>query len=239
MNKTLPLLILFATGATFLSQNGFAQTTPQPGDPVAYGDYSPNYDILSELTAEYEAPRPIPKKEFMDLDIKASRLNIDLNSEKQIEFSAKTSWANNFVWKFGDGTIVSGFQHVKHKFTEPGTYNVILQASNGEETYSKSIKVNVVDNTKPLELEEMEHYIIFPHDNKMQADIQLDLPRKEKHLNIEVQDWEGNKVLQREIGHVKKRSLIKVDLQDLPNGKYYAILKGKKYSLVSRITIVR
>jgi len=99
--------------------------------------------------------------------------------------------------------------------------------------------VNVVDNTKPLELEEMEHYIIFPHDNKMEADIQLDLQRKEKHLNIEVQDWEGNKVLQREIGHVKKRSLIKVDLQDLPNGKYYAILKGKKYSLVSRITIVR
>ena len=239
MNKTLPLLILFATGATFLTENGFAQTTPQPGDPVAFGDFSPNFEILSELNAEYEAPKPVPKKEMFDLDIKASKLNIDLNSEKQVEFSAKSSWAKNFVWKFGDGTVVSGFQHVKHKFTEPGTYNVMLQASNGEESYSKSIVVNVIDNSKPLELEEMEHYVIFPHNNKMEAEIQLNLPHKEKHFQLEVQDCEGNKIMQQQIGRVKKHSLIKVDMQELADGKYYAILKGKKYSLVSRITIVR
>jgi len=239
MNKTLPLLIMFATGATFLHENSFAQTNPQPGDPVAFGDFSPNYDILSELTAEFEAPKPIQRKEMLDLDIKASKLNIDLKSEKQVEFSAKTSWAKNFVWKFGDGTIVSGFQHVKHKFTKAGTYDVTLQASDGENSYSKSIEVNVIDNSQPLELEEMEHYVIFPHNNKMEAEIQLDLPRKEKHLMLEVQDCEGNKIMQQQIGRVKKQSLIKVDMQELADGKYYAILKGKKYSLVSRITIVR
>jgi hypothetical protein len=239
MNKTLPLLILFATGATFLTEKGFAQTSPQPGDPIVYGDLSPNYDILSELTAEFEADKPIPKKEMLDLDIKASRLNIDLNSEKQVEFSAKSSWAKNFVWKFGDGTVISGFQHVKHKFTAPGTYNVILQVSDGEEIYSKSLEIKVVDNSKPLELEEMEHYVIFPHDNKMEAEIQLNLPRREKNLQLEIQDCEGNKLMQQSIGRVKKQSIIKVDMQDLADGKYYAILKGKKYSLVSRITLVR
>ena len=239
MNKTLPLLIMFATGATFFPSNGYAQNSPQPGDPVVFGDFSPNYEILSELNAEFEAPKPVPKKQMLDLEIKASKINIDLNSEKQVEFSAKTNWAKNFVWKFGDGTVVSGFQHVKHKFTQPGIYEVTLQASNGEESYSKTMEVTVVDNSKPLQLEEMEHYVIFPHDNKMEAEIQLDLPRKEKHLTFEIQDCEGNKLMNQEIGRVKKHSLIKINLQSLADGKYYAILKGKKYSLVSRITVVR
>jgi hypothetical protein len=101
------------------------------------------------------------------------------------------------------------------------------------------MEVTVVDNSKPLQLEEMEHYVIFPHDNKMEAEIQLDLPRKEKHLTFEIQDCEGNKLMNQEIGRVKKHSLIKINLQSLADGKYYAILKGKKYSLVSRITVVR
>jgi hypothetical protein len=45
--------------------------------------------------------------------------------------------------------------------------------------------------------------------------------------------------MNQEIGRVKKHSLIKINLQSLADGKYYAILKGKKYSLVSRITVVR
>jgi hypothetical protein len=239
MKNTLPLLILFATNALTIQQKAIAQNIPQLGEPMVYGDFSPDFDILTELTAEYEAPKTINNKKMLDLDIKASRLNLDLNREKQIEFSAKSEWAKNFVWKFGDGTVISGFQHVKHKFNEPGLYKVTLQASDGEESIVKSIEVRVVDNSKPLELVEMEHYVIFPHNNKMEADIQLDLPRKEKKLIIEVQDVEGHKVFERYIGKVKKRSIINVDLQELADGKYYAILKGRKYSLVSRLTIVR
>jgi hypothetical protein len=28
-------------------------------------------------------------------------------------------------------------------------------------------------------------------------------------------------------------------LQNIPDGKYYAVLKGKKYSMVSRLSVVR
>ena len=36
-----------------------------------------------------------------------------------------------------------------------------------------------------------------------------------------------------------KKETIRVDLQNIPDGKYYAVLKGKKYSMVSRLSVVR
>lgn len=235
MKKTLHLLwILAVAGITH------ANAQLSPGYPLALTeDLPPGYGLLSEITDDVTASRILEEKEDAGLEIKASRMTVDLKSEKTVEFSARSSWAKSFVWKFGDGSTMSGFQHVNHAFEKPGTYKVTVIASNEKETAKETIEVTVVDRSEPLKLEEMKHYIVFPYDNKLEAAIQLDLPRREKHLFMEVQDVEGNRLYEIEIGKVKKRQLIHVDLQNLDSGKYYAVLKGRKYSLVSRLTVAR
>jgi hypothetical protein len=201
--------------------------------------YSESPDILSVLTDEYAEAKTLRISSNLDLEIKASRMHVDFNSEQEVEFSARTSWATDFVWKFGDGSTLSGFQNVKHQFSSPGKYKVTLLASNEVEVAKQEIEIEVIDNSAPLELEEMKHYIVFPHDNKLQADVQLNLPRKERNLVFQILDVEGNPINNYEIGRVKKRELIHVDLRNLENGKYYAVIKGKRYSLVSKLTVTR
>jgi len=232
---TLVFSCLFATGAS----TAVAQSVLMAGDPMAYGNASQSYNLLAELTEAAEHPKVIRNEKMLDLEIKTSKIHIDLSKEKQVEFSARSEWATNFVWKFGDGSIISGFQHVQHEFKHPGIYLVTLIASNNEEVAKKTLEVTVVDPNAALELEEMVHFFVFPADNKLEVNFQLNMPRKEKHLVLEMQDATGSSVYQFEIGKARKKELIHVDLRNLDAGKYYAVLKGKRYSLVSRITVAR
>ncbi len=216
-----------------------AQTEPANQNPIAFDNKLNDIDLLAELNEEYSAPKAKTPAKSMDLEIKVSRIHVDLKKEKTVEFSARTAWATDFVWKFGDGSTMSGFQHVKHEFQKPGKYEVVLLASNKDHLAKQTIQIEVADNSIPLELEEMEHYIVFPSNNKLEADIQLKLPRREKHLLLEIKNVEGERVFEYEIGKVRKKEIIHVDLQNLEAGKYYAVLKGKKYSLVSRLTVAR
>lgn len=208
-------------------------------EALAMGQTQPGFDLLSELTDEVTASKLIDMEEAEGIEIKASRINVDLRSEKEVEFSVRSAWAKDFVWKFGDGSTMSGFRHVKHKFEKPGIYQVTLVASNENVTKKKSIEVRVTDTSEPMELEEMQQYIVFPSDNKLELDIRMNLPRKEKNLQMEVKDISGDVILLQSLGKVKKREVVKIDLQDLEGGKYYAVLKGKKFNLVSKLVVAR
>lgn len=197
------------------------------------------YELLAGLNEDFNRENRIKPAAEADLHIKVSRLRIDLARESEIELSARTGWAKDFVWKFGDGKVTSGFQHVKHKYERPGKYQIILLASNGDKIERQQLEVEVTDSRAPLELQEMEHYIVFPHDNKLEARVQLNLPKKERKLRFQIQDIEGHEVFEYSLGRVRKREIVNVDLKNLPDGKYYAVLKGKKYSLVSRLTVMR
>jgi hypothetical protein len=233
--QTLVLSCLLTTGVSTAS----GQSVVMAGDAFAYGSTIPGYELLAELTEAAEHPKVLRNEKVLDLDIRTSKVHIDLSKERQVEFSARSEWATNFVWKFGDGSILSGFQHVKHEFKQPGTYLVTLIASNNEEVAKKTMEVTVVDPSAALELEEMEHYIVFPADNKLEVKIQLNMPKREKHLVMEMQDISGASVYQFEVGKAKRKELIHVDLSNLEAGKYYAILKGKRYSLASKVTVAR
>jgi len=197
------------------------------------------YELLAGLNEDFNRENRMKPSTEADLHIKASRLNIDLAKEGEIELSAKTGWAKDFIWKFGDGKMTSGFQHVKHKYERPGKYQITLLASNGDKLERQQVEIEVVDSRVPLELEEMEHYIVFPHDNKLEAHVQLNLPKRERDLHIQIQNIEGHEVFEYTLGRVRKRQIVKIDMKDLPDGKYYAVLKGKKFSLVSRLTVIR
>jgi hypothetical protein len=239
MKRTLPCIFLGIVGSFVVHSNVNAQTDPSLPDISAFNHQLADVDLLAELNEEYREPKKASPAKSLDLKIKASRLHVDLKNERQVEFSANTGWATDFVWKFGDGSTMSGFQHVKHEYRKPGKYEITLLASNKEHVARQTIEIDVVDNSQPLELEEMQHFIVFPSDNKLEADIQLNLPKREKHLLLEIKNIEGERVFEYEVGKVRKTEIIHVDLQNLDAGKYYAILKGKKYSLASRLTVAR
>lgn len=213
-----------------------AQVQVPQGEAMAYE--TTGGDFLGELTADYESAR-VNEYNGRDLEIKTSALFVDLGQEQEVEFSASSGWADQFVWKFGDGKVTSGLQHVKHQFTKPGKYKVTLIAANSSQSAKKQVEINVVDSRKPLELEEMEHFIVFPRNNKLETDIKLNLPKRERKLRFQVQDIKGNQVFEHMVGRVGKKETIRVDLQNIPDGKYYAVLKGKKYNMVSRLSVVR
>lgn len=224
---------MVASGTTSLFSQGIAI-----GSSIAEMS-EPSEDFFSELTHKSLEAVFNEENASKDIIIKASRFNIDLNKEADVDFSVRSAWAKDFVWKFGDGSVTSGYQNVKHHFKSPGTYEVTLLASDHARTARKTVTINVVDTSIPLEMKEMGHYIVFPANNKLEAEIKLDLPKRERHLKLQIQDIEGREVFEYEIGRVRKKAQIMVDLKNLEDGKYYAILKGKTYSLVSRMTVVR
>lgn len=236
-----PLHYVWTSGLwlSMASSGVYAQNVPVQTDALAFDASAADSEILSALSEDYESQAKAEASRAGDLEIKVSRIHVDLRKEKEVEFSARTKWAREFVWKFGDGQMIAGQQHVKHSYTKPGTYEVVLLASNGDQSARKTMQVVVVDSSQPLELEEMEHYVVFPVNNKLETDIQLNLPKKEKDLVFQVQDVEGTPLFEYSLGRVRKNERVRVDLREIPDGKYYAVLKGKKFSLVSRLTIVR
>lgn len=195
----------------------------------------PGYALLSELNLEEKLSSGTKK----ELELKVSKQKIVLGRDSMVEFSAKSKWAKDYIWKFGDGSSLSGFQHVQHMYEKPGKYQVILIASNEDEASRKEIEIEVLANPSALEIKEMGHYFVFPNNNKLITDIQLDLPKNEKRFRVEIKDNRGARVFEKKYGRVKKDQIITLDLTDLEDGRYYAILKGKKYSVLSKVTIVR
>lgn len=247
MNKSLLFKIVLFTcvNLTFLSKVG-AQSNLLPGLISA----GPAYTFIDEDLFEEipKAEKALEKNSSTSTDesyaaniflVKASKVFVDFNSNAPVEFSAIAPWATDYIWKFGDGSVISGIQNASHLFKTPGVYKVSVTASNANQIQNETIEIKVIDNGNYLKLEEMGHFVVFPVDNKLVADIQLDLPTRERKLYIEIQDIEGNQVIERMVGKVKKKQKVKLDMNDLAEGKYYAILKGKRFSMISKITIIR
>lgn len=234
LHRTLCGLVLMTHAGFLCAQSGVIA-----GDPIAYGESLPGIDLLAELTEQHANPKKYRSQENLDLNIVASATQIDLSKGMEVEFSARSQWAENYVWKFGDGSTTSGFQHVKHKFSTPGKYEVSLLATNDKEVARQVITIHVIDGKAPLELEEMAHFYVFPADNKLEATFDLKLPRKEKHLVLEMKDVAGTRIYQYEIGKVRRNQKVHVDLRNLEAGKYYAVIKGKRFNMVSRLTVAR
>jgi hypothetical protein len=227
-------LILLVSSGFLNAQSGIIG-----GDPIAYGENLPGFDLLNELADQHANPKSYRSQEDLDLNIITSATYIDISKGNEVEFSAKSQWAENYIWKFGDGTTTSGFQHVKHRYTTPGKYEISLLATSQQEVARQVITIHVIDGKAPLELEEMAHFYVFPADNKLEAVFDLKLPRKEKHLLLEMKDVAGTRIYQYEIGKVRRKQKVHVDLRNLEAGKYYAVIKGKRFNMVSRITVAR
>jgi hypothetical protein len=173
------------------------------------------------------------------ITVKASKIFVDFNQNPNVEFSAIAPWATDYLWKFGDGSVLSGVQNATHTFKQPGNYRVSVAASNDHQIQNEIIEIKVIDNQHGIKLEEMGHYVVFPTGNKLETEIQLNLPTRERKLYVELQDISGEHVTEQLVGKVRKKQRIKLDFGEIPEGKYYAVLKGKKFSMISKITVIR
>jgi len=177
--------------------------------------------------------------EAKKLDIKASKRYVDLHGDRNVQFSVNSNYAKDFVWKFGDGSIVSGFQNTNHIFKEVGTYQVQVVASNEKDIWRENIEVVVVDSKAGLNLEEMGTYVVFPNDNQLELDIQLRMPRKERKLLVDITDISGDGIYNVNLGKVKRNQRVKVNFESLDPGKYYITLKGKRFSSISKLIVAK
>lgn len=173
------------------------------------------------------------------LEIKASKRYVDLHGDRNVQFSVNSNYAKDFVWKFGDGSIVSGFQNTSHTYKDVGTYQVQVVASNEKDIWRENIEVVVVDSKAGLNLEEMGTYVVFPNDNLLELDIQLRMPKKEKNLLVDIADIEGSGIYKVDLGKVKRNQRVKVNFETLEPGKYYITLRGKRFSSISKLIVAK
>jgi hypothetical protein len=88
------------------------------------------------VSALFSACTKEPEPCFV-IDSKSS----DLKKDSQVEFNATCSKdADTYVWDFGDGTGATG-STVSHKFTEPGSYMVLMTTSNKKQAVTTSRSV--------------------------------------------------------------------------------------------------
>lgn len=62
-------------------------------------------------------------------------------------FSAETEANNQLIWNFGDGSVAAGVMNPMHTYNQPGVYEILLIAKNGEgcaDTAMHALKVNEV-----------------------------------------------------------------------------------------------
>lgn len=205
------------------------------------------YDDLPTEVASNVA-KPASSKEIFEtnasviehkLDIKASKKYVDLHGDRNVQFSVNSNYAKDFVWKFGDGSIISGFQNTNHTYKDVGTYQVQVVASNEKDIWRENIEIIVVDSKAGLNLEEMGTYVVFPNDNLLELDIQLRMPKKEKNLLVDIADIEGSRIYKVDLGKVKRNQRVKVNFETLEPGKYYITLRGKRFSSISKLIVAK
>lgn len=238
-------LIISACICLAIHSGSYAQSNLLSGMITSGPAYTFNeedlFDELPKASSLYASNTKVVEESFeaKSITVKASKLVVDYNQGAKVEFSAIAPWATDYMWKFGDGTVLSGIQNASHTFKQPGVYRVSVSASNANEIKKEVIEIKVIDNQKGIKLEEMGHFVVFPTGNKLITDIQLDLPTREKKLFVELQDIAGERVIEQLVGKVRKRQKIRLDFGEIPEGKYYAILKGKRYSMVSHVTVIK
>lgn len=228
--KQILLSVLFYTITSLLqAQTTFAEYDDMPVDFA-----------LNNAAEKNKPASPTPElSEIKKIDIKASKRYVDIRGDKDVQFSVTSNFARDYVWKFSDGSMISGMQNTQHTFKETGVYQVQVLASNENEVMRESIDIVVVDSKQGMKLEEMGTYVVFPSDNQLLLDVELNLPRKEKLLFVNIDDISGSGIYTKELRKVKRNQRVKLDFDTLEPGKYYITIKGKRFSSISKLIVAK
>lgn len=96
--------------------------------------------IREELTA-ISSPSRLQSKFTLSTDT--------ITPGKRISTNNLSAGGNNWLWEFGDGSAVNGYD-VSHAYTAPGNYTVTLTTSNTSGCTAKASKIICVKSAQPV-----------------------------------------------------------------------------------------
>jgi PKD repeat protein len=131
------------------------------------------------------------------------------------------------VWDFGDGTVTEGFNAL-HTYTEEGEYIVVVTIydSTGNIVYTKQFTVDTRKGTGISNHSRNAIQAVYPV--PASDKLYVVLPQESAAItNLMIYNSSGQQVLARDIESAYKLSTLVIDVNDLPSGIYYGILKSQ------------
>jgi hypothetical protein len=199
-------------------------------DGLASGNYTVEFAYADSTIIDYITVNGIGFNVAPSFTASATEVSI---VDAIIEFLGNAQGSNEYIWDFGDGTIITGMLNPVHTYMHPGDYTVTFRAFSGgcESTYCKIIKVN---NTTSLNNLFNDNIILYPNPAKNKVNINLN----SNILKISILDMSGR--LLKTIPTINiNNDFIEIDVDILDNGIYRVVLEAKNLAKVLRLSIIK
>jgi autotransporter-associated beta strand protein len=148
--------------------------------------------------------------------------NVQVSTPIQFDYSG--NGATDFLWNFGDGTVVENANSVSHVYNLPGIYSVTLTASNSTCSAVSTFEVAVTDQATGISELIKNRLNVFPNPTSTLINIGNLTSVSGKPEMIEVYDASGKLVERKQLSNVIAGSLITLPVSELSNGLYKVVL---------------
>lgn len=157
-----------------------------------------------------------------------------------IEFQGTAQGASEYIWDFGDGTIVTGDLNPVHAYTSLGVYTVTFTALNNGCGSTATSTVSVTNDATGIGSATTSNgFSIFPNPATDVANLLLNVDRTETKVTISINDAAGRLVSTKVVNDVRSGAVIGLDINGLANGVYQVSVEGKNFRNVGRLTIAK
>lgn len=153
-------------------------------------------------------------------------INYYVNPDNEVDFSNLSSYADSYLWQYGDGDT-SSLENPSHIYTSPGIYTVSLVASHC--TYSDTAEMTV--NIYPVGIsapKEGSRLTVYPNPAQNSVSIEI-IKNGDFPVQVEIYNCMGSCVFKGICDNVKH--IGNIDISELPKGIYFLSIKNKSYSV--------
>lgn len=123
--------IVWTACQLFDSSGTLLYTTPNATGTFTYTNLAEGNYNLAFILGNYVVTKPIHVDGYaINVSIGSSTQNAAVGQE--VQFFSMTTNTTGFAWTFGDSSIITGIANPQFAYYTPGTYTVILRASNAQ-----------------------------------------------------------------------------------------------------------
>ncbi len=149
---------------------------------------------------------------------------------QQIDFSALATNSNQYEWDFGDGTLIVGVANPHLSYYEPGTYDVVLTASNSLGCTDIASVTIVVDKVSGVDDNQLEGVKVTAYGKEVTVNMNDDLT---SGSTLNVYNLLGQSVYNQPLD----AKTVKVAFDEQPMGYYLVSVKNNNKVTTKRVYI--